>query len=139
MSKFGTREKFIYNFETALERAGLLDGSVEQEENLPKYYRGRVITTEADLFLMYQPSEPIDLESADNNLFRQQFFIDGQLYTRSGYSDSDFQDLAEAIEDECKKANIFIKWTNEDRDTALDTESPIYFIDFEAQQRLINK
>ena len=137
MSKFILRERFAYNFETALTNAGMQDAYGEEEK--PKFWRGQVDDTEKDLFLLYSVSEPIDTENADNDLFRQQLFIDGQLFTRSGYGDSNFQELAEAIEEECKKANIFIKWTGEGRDNSVDTESPIYFVNFEAQQRLLNK
>lgn len=137
MSRFVLRERFAYNFETALQNAGMQDEYGEEEK--PKYWRGQVDDTEKDLFLLYSVSEPIDTENADDDLFRQQLFIDGRLFTRSGYGDSNFQELAEAIERECKNAKIFIKWTSEGRDNSIDTESPIYYVDFEAQQRLLNK
>ncbi len=135
MTKFALREKFAYNFETVLKEAGMqdCDGTAEK----PKYWRGQVDDTNADLFLLYTVTEPIDITMADNELYRQQLFIDGQLFTRSGYGDSKFQNLAEAIENKCKLANIFIKWTGEGRDNSIDTESPIFFINFEAQQRLL--
>ena len=135
MNKFQLRETFAANFETALINAGMQYFNGEEEK--PRFWRGQVDNTDDDLFLMYSVTEPIDAQVADNRLFRQQLFIDGQLYTRSGFGDSDFQDLAEAIETQCKLANIFIKWTGEGRDNSIDTESPIYWVNFEAQQRLL--
>ena len=137
MSKFALRETFAANFETALINAGMQYYNGIEEK--PKFWRGQVDETNDDLFLMYQVTEPVDTDNADNKLFRQQLFIDGQLYTRSGFGDSDFQDLAEAIETACKSLGIFISWTGEGRDNSLDTESPIYWVNFEAQQRLINR
>ena len=135
MNKFSLRETAVANFERALNNAGMQNAYGTADK--PKYWRGDVEDTNHDLFLSYSPEEPENLESCDNDLFRQQIFIDGQLFTRSGYGDADFQDLAEAIETACKNANIFIKWTTEGRDNSLDTESPIYWINFEAQQRLL--
>ena len=137
MSKFSLRETFAANFETALINAGMQYYNGIEEK--PRFWRGQVDETNDDLFLMYQVTKPVDTDNADNRLFRQQLFIDGQLYTRSGFGDSDFQDLAEAIETQCKSLGIFISWTGEGRDNSLDTESPIYWVNFEAQQRLINK
>ena len=136
MTKFRLRDTFAYNFETALKTAGMQDEYGLDEK--PKFYRGEgTIDANESLALIYTVSEPIDINVADNKLVRQQLFIDGQLFTRNGYDDSDFQDLAEAIETACQNANIFIKWTGEGRDNSIDTESPICFVNFEAQQRLL--
>lgn len=137
MSKFGLRERFAYNFETALKAAGMQDAYSLEEK--PKFWRGQVNDTTDALFLLYTISEPITTQEADNHLYRQELYIDGQLYTRNGFEDSDFQDLADDIEDECKNAGIFISWTGEGMDTSLDTESPLYYVNFEAKQRLLNK
>ena len=136
MSKFKLREQFANTFETALENAGMQ--SPYADGDLPKYWRGDVLNDRADIYLNYSVSEPQDLESADDKLFRQQLFIDGKLFTRSGYGDSNFQDLAEEIEEECKKLNIFISWTGEGKYDDLDTESPQFYVNFEAQIRLRN-
>lgn len=137
MSKFGLRERFAYNFETALENAGMQDAH-GIDETKPKYWRGQVDDVNHDLFLVYSVSEPNDLQNADNKLIRQQLFIDGQIFTRSGYGDSDFQDLIEAIETQCNLADIYISFSGEGRDNSIDTESPLYYVNFEAQQRLLN-
>lgn len=141
MSRWKLRDTFAYNFETVLKSVGMIDGEIDEEAQSPKYYRGEgeIDLSTQTLWLNYTVSEPIDTENADNDLFRQQLFIDGQLFTVNGYSDSDFHDLAEAIETQCKSAGIFIKWTGEGRDNSIDTESPIYYVNFEAQQRLLNK
>lgn len=135
MNKFALRETAVANFESALNNAGMQNSYGSEDK--PKYWRGDVKDVNCDLFLSYTVDEPVNLESCDNDLFRQQFFFSGQLFTRSGYGDADFQDLAEAIETACKNANIFIKWQGEGEDKSLDTEATIYSIYFEAQQRLL--
>lgn len=143
MSKLHLREQFAYNFQTALENAGMQDGSIDDSgENKPKYWRGETKDiTDENLFLVYNVSTPTDTENADNRLFRQQLFADGKLCTSSllGYSDGDFQDLADKIEEECEKLGIFISWQYEGEYELGDSESLIYYYVFEAQQRLLNK
>jgi len=137
-TKFGLREQFVANFQTALEQAGM-QYAYGTDETKPRYWRGQVDNVDEDLFLLFSASEPTLLEEADNKLYREELYIDGQLFTRSGYTDSDFQDLAEEIEKKCKALNIFISWTGEGRDNSIDTESPLYYVNFEAKQRLLLK
>jgi hypothetical protein len=135
MTKRALREKFAANFETALLNAGMQYFNVDDDK--PKFWRGEVTNVDDIMFLLYSVTEPVDTDYADNDLFRQQLFIDGRLFTRNGFGDSDFQDLGEEIETQCNALGIMIKWTGEGSDTSLDTESPIYYIEFEAQQRLL--
>lgn len=131
-TRFELREKFALDFQQALISAGMQ--AAYGLLNKPRFWRGQVDNVDEDIFLVYDVTDPVDLESADNKLFRTEQYINGQLFTRSGFDDGDFQDLAIAIEEECEKAEIDIKWTNESRNNAIDTESPIYFINFEAQK-----
>ena len=60
MSKLRLREQFAYNFQTALENAGMQDGSIDDSgENKPKYWRGETKDImDENLCLVESISEP---------------------------------------------------------------------------------
>lgn len=136
MSKFETREQFVALFQQALNNAGMQRST--GTENKPKYWRGQVDNDASDLFLLYTVTGNEPLEHADNKSIRRDLFINGQLFTRSGYSDSNFQDLAIAIEERCEQLGLICTFEDEGRDNSIDTESPIYYINFEVEGRLRN-
>lgn len=134
MSKFATRERFVALFEQALNNAGMQDSL--DIGNKPVYWRGQVDDTSKDIFLLYIFTDSTELESADNEEVRRELYINGQLFTRSGYTDSGYQDLAIAIEEECKKVGLICNFGSESRDNSIDTESPIYYVNFEIKGKL---
>ena len=137
MSKFQLREDFVAKFELALRNAGMQRHTGNEEK--PKYWRGQADNVLDDLFLVYVVTEPIALEHADNKLVRQQLFINGEVFTRNGFSDGDYQDLCHNIEVECEKLKLTCTFSDEGRDNTIDTESPIYYINFEVDAEMLNK
>jgi hypothetical protein len=138
MSKFQLREEFVAKFEQALRNAGM-QGKLGSDTAKPRYWRGQVDNTDDALFLLYVVTEPIALEHADNKLVRQQLFINGEVFTRNGFNDSDYQDLCHNIEVECEKLKLTCTFSDEGRDNTIDTESPIYYINFEVSEKALNK
>ena len=138
MSKFQLREEFVAKFELALRNAGMQRWT-GTEIDKPKYWRGQVDDTSENLFLLYAVTDNLPLEEADNKSVRRQLYLNGEVFTRNGFSDSDYQDLCHNIEIECEKLGLFCVFSDEGRDNTLDTESPIYYINFEIQARLLNK
>ena len=138
MSKFQLREEFVAKFEQALRNAGM-QSKLGTDTTKPRYWRGQVDNTDDALFLLYVVTEPIALEHADNKLVRQQLFINGEVFTRNGFNDSDYQDLCNNIEVECEKLGINCTFSDEGRDNTIDTESPIYYINFEVSEKALNK
>lgn len=136
MSKFETRERFVALFEQALRDAGMQRSTGKEDK--PKYWRGQVDNDNSDLFLLYTFTGNEPLEYADNKSIRREMYINGQLFTRSGYNDADFQDLAVAIENACENYGFFCTFEDESRDNTIDTESPIYYVNFEVKGRLRN-
>lgn len=136
MSKFETRERFVALFQQALNNAGM-QRSIGTA-NKPKYWRGQVDNDKSDLFLLYTVTSNNPLEHADNKSIRRDLFINGQLFTRSGYGDITFQNLAKDIETQCELLGLICTFQDESRDNSIDTESPIYFINFEVEGRLRN-
>lgn len=137
MSSFNIKEIAIANFETLLQSVGMQD-SDGIDTTKPKYWRGQVNDTTQDLFLMYTITDNIAIDYADNKANRRQIYINGQLFTRSGFGDAKFQALAKAIETACENVNMFCTFDTEGRDNSIDTESPIYYVNFEIEQRLYN-
>lgn len=135
-TKFALKEKVVANFETALNSAGLQRWTGTDPDK-PKYWRGAVKDTNPSIFLLYQVTDNLELEAADNKSFRRSIYINGSLYTRNGFTDGEYQDLAEAIEQECEAAKIIITFSDEGIDTSIDQDSPIYYCNFEAEQRLL--
>ena len=123
-------------FERALRNAGMQ--SSLGTENKPKYWRGQVDNDTSDLYLLYEVTGNAPLEYADNKSIRRDLYINGQLFTRSGFSDSDYQDLAVAIERECEELGLFITFEDENINNLVDTESPVFYINFEVNARLRN-
>jgi hypothetical protein len=138
MSKFQLREEFVAKFEQALRNAGM-QSKLGTDTDKPRYWRGQVDDTNDALFLLYVVTEPIALEHADNKLVRQQLFLNGEVFTRNGFTDSDYQDLCHNIEVECEKLKLTCTFSDEGRDNSLDTESPIYYINFEVDAEMLNK
>lgn len=138
MSKFQLREEFVAKFEQALRNAGM-QSKLGTDTTKPRYWRGQVDNTDDALFLLYVVTELIALEHADNKLVRQQLFINGEVFTRNGFTDSDYQDLCHNIEVECEKLKLTCTFSDEGRDNSLDTESPIYYINFEVDAEMLNK
>lgn len=137
MSSFKVKEQFVANFEALLQSVGMQD-SDGTDTTKPKYWRGQVNDTSKDLFLMYSVTDNIAIDYADNKAQRRQLYINGQLFTRSGFGDYNFQTLANAIETACENAGMFCTFDTEGRDNSIDTESPIYYVNFEIEQRLYN-
>lgn len=138
MSKFQLREEFVAKFEQALRNAGM-QSKLGTDTDKPRYWRGQVDNPDDALFLLYVVTEPIALEHADNKLVRQQLFINGEVFTRNGFNDSDYQDLCNNIEVECEKLKLTCTFSDEGRDNIIDTESPIYYINFEVSEKALNK
>ena len=139
MSKFLLRERFVANFEQALQNAGMQDGRTGQEIGKPRYWRTQVNNTEDALFVLFVVTDNLPLEDADNKSIRRQLFINGEVFTRNGFGDTDFQNLCEQIEIECEKLNLICVFSDEGRDNSVDTESPIDYVNFEIQARMLNK
>ena len=138
MSKFQLREDFSATFEQALRNAGM-QRHTGTEQNKPKYWRGQADNTLDDLFLVYAVTDNLPLENADNKSVRRQLYINGEIFTRNGFNDAEFQDLCINIEIECEKLGLYCTFSDEGRDNTIDTESPVYYINFEVETRLINK
>ena len=136
MSKFETRERFVATWEQALRNAGMQ--SSLGTELKPKYWRGQVNNDTSDLFLLYVVTGNEPLEYADNKSIRRDLYINGQLFTRSGFTDSDYHDLAVAIERECEALGLFCTFDDENINNAIDTESPVFYVNFEVNARLRN-
>lgn len=136
MSKFETRERFVAMFEQALRNAGMQ--SSLGTENKPKYWRGQVNNDASDLFLLYVVTDNKSRDFADNKPVRQDLYINGQLFTRSGFTDSDYQDLCVAIERECEALGLDIDFDDENINNVIDTESPVFYVNFEVNTRLRN-
>ena len=137
MSKFQVREEFVATFEQALRNAGMQRHTGTEDK--PKYWRGQADNTLDALFLIYVVTTPVPLESADNKLVRIEEYINGEVFTRNGFSDGDYQDLCHNIEVECEKLGLTCTFQDEGRDNTIDTESPVYYINFEVEARLLNK
>lgn len=140
-TKFALREEMAGTFELALRNAGMARGLTGSNvaPDKPKYWRGRVpkSNTLDDMFLLYTITDNLELNAADNKSFRRQLFANGQLYTRTGFSSGDFQDLAEAIEKECEKLGIILTFEGEGVDTSIDQDSPVSYCNFEAEMKLL--
>lgn len=137
-TKFQLRESVVANFELALRNAGMQRWTGTDPKK-PKYWRGRVESSGMveDLFFLYTVTDNLELEAADNKSFRRQVFINGQLYTRSGFSNANFQDLANAIERECGELGFIFNFEGEGIDTSIDENAPVYYCNFEAEKRVI--
>ena len=92
MSKFQLREEFVAKFEQALRNAGM-QSKLGTDTDKPRYWRGQVDNTNDALFLLYVVTDNLPLESADNKSVRRQLYLNGSLFTRNGFNDSDYQDL----------------------------------------------
>lgn len=136
-TKFALKEKAVALFQTALNNAGM-QGDWGTEDK-PKYWRGFVSKdgTQEKLYLLYQVTDNIELEAADNKSFRRAIYINGSLYTRDGFDYGKYQDLAESIEKECAKLGIIFTYQDEGIDTTIDQDSPVSYCNFEAQIRLL--
>lgn len=139
MSKFETRERFVYLFETALQNAGMQDGKTGQDTEKPRYWRTQVLNSDEALFLLYVVTDNLPLDNADNKSIRRELYINGEVFTRNGFNDGEFQDLCVAIETECEKLGLYCNFDSEGRDTSIDTESPVDYVNFEVEARLLNK
>ena len=137
MADFTLKERGIALFETALRNAGMQDahGTVADK---PRFYRGVVNNIEDSLYLNYVCTDNAQVNAADNKTVRRCIYLNGALYSRNGCSDGYYQDLPEAIEAECNKLGIYINFTSDGEATPVDTESRIYYCEFEAQ-KIINK
>lgn len=135
MSKFALREKFAAEFEKALRNAGMQRWNGTEEK--PRYWRGQVDDIHQDLFLLYNVTDNISELSADNKSMLRRPYIDGQLFTRTGYSSGDYQDLAEAIEHECEALGIEIVFSLDGIDNQIDKDNPAYYCSFEASKKYL--
>lgn len=137
MTKFALKEKAVAMFQSALNNAGM-QGDWGTEDK-PKYWRGFVSKegTQEKLYLLYQVTDNIELNATDNQSFRRAIYINGSLYTRDGFDYGKYQDLAEAIEQACKEADIILTFEDEGIDTTIDQDSPVSYCNFEAQIRLL--
>lgn len=135
MNKYTLREQVAASFELAAEQAGFY---WSKGENKPKYWRGRVDAQGLvdDIFLLYDVTDNLELDAADNKSLRRQIFINGSLYTRQGFSNGDFQDRASALQDKCEEAGFIFNFTGEGVDSSIDQDAPVYYINFEAEKRV---
>lgn len=131
------REQAAARFEIALQSAGMQRWTGKGDK--PKYWRGRVDKQGMldDLFLLYTITDNLELNAADNKSFRRNIYINGQIYTRSGYANGDFQDLQEKIQYAMEELNIVFTFQGEGVDTSIDQDAPVYYINFESEQRLL--
>lgn len=137
MTKFELKEKAVANFQSALSTAGMVRGRTSG--NVPKepmYWRGFVKDTTQAIFLGFDVTDNMEIAAADNSTARRAIYINGTLYTRNGFADSDYQDLASAIERACKAAGIDFNFTSESYDASQDSESSISYVNFETVQYL---
>lgn len=135
MSKFALREKFAAEFEKALRNAGMQRWTGTEDK--PKYWRGQVDDIHQNLFLLYNVTDNINEVSADDRSMLRTVYIDGQLFTRTGYSNGEYQDLAEAIEEECNALGIDITFSLDGIDNQLDKDNPAYYCSFEASKKYL--
>ncbi len=138
MTKFELKEKAVAIFQSALNAAGFQRYSGSDSEK-PKYWRGFVSKrgTMAPIFLRFDVIDNLETEGCDNQSFRRTIYISGELYTRNGFADGEYQDFAAAIERECKKLNITFNFINESYNTSEDQDNAIYYCNFESEQSLI--
>lgn len=134
-TKFKIKEKAVAYFEAALSEAGMQ--RYNGTENKPRYWRNKAVRTEDDLFLVYSVTDNMEIIAADNATQKRIIYINGQLYTRNGCNDGEYQDLAEAIETSCESMKIDMTFADEGVDDSLDADSPIYYCNFEATIKLI--
>lgn len=137
MADFALKEQAVASFETALRNAGMQDAH-GTETGKSRFYRGVVSNIDDSLYLNYVCTDNSEVNAADNKSVRRCVYLNGALYSRNGYADEDYQDLAEAIETECGKLGIYINFSSDGEATPVDTESSIYYCEFEAQ-KIINK
>lgn len=137
MSKtyFEIKETAVANFQTALNNAGMQRSSGTEVK--PKYWRGRADNIDQDLFLVFTVTDNMEIEACDNESLRRIVYINGEIYTRSGANDSNYQDLANNIEKSCKALDINIVFSDDGIDSSIDADSPIYYCNFEAIQKII--
>lgn len=135
-TKFALREKMAATLEKAFENAGM-QYSGGEDRYKPKYWRGKVDDVNQSIFLLYDITDNLEDEAADNKSFRRSIYANGQLYTRNGFSYSEYQSLAELIEIECEKLGIIFTFADEGVDTSIDADSPIAYCNFEAEMRLL--
>lgn len=134
MSKFTIREKFAAEFEGALRSAGMQRWTGTDPVK-PKYWRGQVGDMTTNLFLLYNVTDNINEVSADNKSMLRCAYIDGQLFTRTGFSSGNYQELAIAIERECEARGIDFAFSLDGVDNPLDKDNPAYYCVFEANKK----
>ncbi len=139
MSKFETREKFVMLVETAFQNAGMQDGKTGTEQDKPRFWRTQVLNSNEPLFVLYVITDNLPLTNADNKSIRRQLYANGEVFTRNGFYDGEFQDLCIAIENECEKLGLSCIFSEEGRDNSVDTESPLDYVNFEIEARLMNE
>lgn len=133
-TKFNLKEEAVANFELALENAGMQ--RYNGTEDKPRYWRNKAVRPDEDLFLVYSVTDNMEIIAADDKTQRRIIYINGQLYTRSGCNDNNYQDLAVAIEEQCENAKIDMTFEGEGVDDSLDVDNPIYYCNFEAVIKL---
>lgn len=138
MTDFQLKEKAVALFIEALEEAGMQPAS-GLEVDKPKYYRGIVDDSEQMLYLNFTLTDNLSVLAGDDKTVVRGVYINGYLYSRNGSSDADYQFLANAIEESCKKKGFEFVFGSDGNTVPVDTESPIYYCGFEAQIKLIKE
>lgn len=135
LQEYEIREQVAALFESSLENAGLYWSKSEKQ---PKYWRGRVDSQGVldDIFCLYDITDSPELYAADNKTFIRQIFINGSIYTRQGFSNGEFQDICKSIQKMSKENGFIFKYQGEGVDMSIDQDSPIYYINFEAEKRI---
>lgn len=135
MNKYQIQEQVAASFEQAAEKAGFYWSKGTEE---PKYWRGRVDAQGllADRFLLYDITDNLEIDAADNRSVRRQVFINGTYYTRQGFSNGDFQDGANALQEACEENGFIFTFTGESVDSSIDQDAPVYYMNFEAEKRV---
>ena len=136
MTNFQLKETVVADFQLALQRAGMQRAS-GTDDTKPRYYRGTVTDTEESLYLSFLVTDDLNEQSADNTSWLRTVYINGSLYSRNGFGDPDYQALANEIERQCALVGISIVFTTDQSITPVDTESAIYYCDFEATKTIL--
>lgn len=126
MNKFETQESLVSGFLSALNNAGLQPAG-GSDQTKTKYYRGFVTKAGSDaaLYVRYNVDDNDTVYSSDDSDFMRGIEIGGEVYTKNGYGDTDYQDLCYNIEESCKESGYILEWGGESTDASFDPDSPV--------------
>lgn len=133
MNKFKYSENIIAEFEQALINAGMTDDNSDK----PKFYRGSIPSENSDKLIMRYVVTDRNGNYADNVCNTITVYINATLFINSsaGFSDIDYQNLINAIEEQTKLKGFEISYGLEYSEVQTDNDSIIYSIQLEFVKR----